>query len=119
MVRVLVAEDEAFTAMALVDTLESEGHEVRDATDGADAIRLLEEFDAQVLVTDLMMPGIDGFAVLDMTSRRRNKEFQVFITYSFAGLKPGDYVLVTKLRDRNADKSGSFELPFTIVEPAP
>jgi hypothetical protein len=56
----------------------------------------------------------DGFATLSMTSRRRNKEFQVFITYSFQGLKPGDYVLQTRLRDKNADKSGSFELPFTI-----
>ena len=32
------------------------------------------------------------------------------------GLKPGDYVLVTKLSDRNSDKKGEFELPFTIAE---
>lgn len=58
----------------------------------------------------------DGFATLDMASRRRNKEFQVFITYSFQGLKPGDYVLVTTLRDRNSDKKGSFELPFAVAD---
>jgi hypothetical protein len=52
-----------------------------------------------------------------MDSRRRNKEFQVFITYNFQGLKPGDYVLATTLRDRNSPKTGSFELPFTIVAP--
>jgi hypothetical protein len=55
------------------------------------------------------------FARLDMTSRRRNKEFQIFITYNFQGLKPGDYVLSTTLRDRNSTKSGTFELPFTIA----
>lgn len=66
-----------------------------------------------------ILTGQDGFAVLDMTSRRRNKEFQVFITYSFKGLKPGDYILVTKLRDRNSTKSGAFELPFTIAEATP
>jgi hypothetical protein len=57
------------------------------------------------------------FARLEMDSRRRNKEFQVFITYNFQGLKPGDYVLATTLRDRNSPKTGSFELPFTIVAP--
>lgn len=58
------------------------------------------------------------FASLDMTSRRRNKEFQVFITYNFKGLKTGDYVLETTLHDRNSSKSGSFELPFTIADKA-
>ena len=57
------------------------------------------------------------FARLDMRSRRRNKEFQIFITYNFKGLKAGDYVLATTLRDRNSDKTGSFELPFTVAAP--
>ena len=56
-----------------------------------------------------------GFADLAMTSRRRNKEFQVFITYRFEGLKPGDYVLVTRLTDKHSQKAGSFELPFTVA----
>ena len=57
------------------------------------------------------------FAHLEMTSRRRNKEFQVFVNYNFRGLKPGDYVLATTLRDQNSPKSGTFELPFTIAAP--
>lgn len=60
-----------------------------------------------------------GFADLAMTSRRQNKEFQVFVTYNFEGLKPGDYVLVTRLNDKHSAKSGSFELPFTIAAPQP
>lgn len=59
----------------------------------------------------------EDFAKLDMRSRRRNKEFQIFITYNFKGLKPGDYVLSTRLSDRNSPKTGSFELPFTIAAP--
>ena len=61
----------------------------------------------------------EGFASLDMASRRRNKEFQVYIVYNFKGLKPGDYVLVTKLNDRNSAKTGEFELPFTIAAMPP
>jgi len=58
----------------------------------------------------------EGFASLDKVSRRRNKEFQVFIVYNFKGLKPGDYVLATKLHDRNSTKTGEFELPFTVAD---
>lgn len=61
----------------------------------------------------------ENFAELAMTTRRRNKEFQVFITYNFQGLRAGDYVLVTRLRDQHSDKTGSFELPFTIAAVAP
>lgn len=58
----------------------------------------------------------EGFATLDKLSQRRNKEFQVYIVYSFKGLKPGDYILSTKLNDRNSPKSAAFELPFTVAE---
>lgn len=60
-----------------------------------------------------------GFAEPGLATRRRNKEFQVFITYNFQGLRPGDYVLLTRLRDKNSDKVGSFELPFKVEAPAP
>lgn len=64
MAQVLIAEDEAFTAMALVDVLEEWGHTVKDAVDGAAAINLLQSFCPDVLVTDLMMPNIDGAALI-------------------------------------------------------
>ncbi len=64
MARVLIAEDEAFTAIALVETLERQGHLVRDAADGEAAIAALSEFHPDILVTDLMMPKIDGAALI-------------------------------------------------------
>lgn len=60
-----------------------------------------------------------GFAELATRSHRQNKEFQVFITFAFEGLKPGDYVLVTRLGDRNSPKVGSFELPFSVAAATP
>lgn len=64
MAQVLVAEDEAFTAMALVDLLETRGHVVRDAADGAAAISILRDFEPDVVVTDLMMPNVDGYGLI-------------------------------------------------------
>ena len=56
MASVLVVEDEAFTALALVDELADLGHTVRDAMDGEAAIGVLDEFTPDILITDLMMP---------------------------------------------------------------
>ncbi len=64
MARVLIAEDEAFTALALVEALEELGHFVAEAADGTDAIALIDSFRPEVLVTDLMMAGHDGAALI-------------------------------------------------------
>ncbi len=64
MVKILIAEDEAFTAMALVDLLQAEGHTVRDAADGAQAIEILQDFQPDIIVTDLMMPHVDGYELI-------------------------------------------------------
>lgn len=60
-----------------------------------------------------------GFSRLSYTSPIRERAFNVTLTFAFDGLKPGDYVLAVTLRDTHSDKSGSFELPFTIAAPAP
>lgn len=64
MAQVLIAEDESIIAMELVDALEARGHEVRDASDGQQALEILETFHPDVLVTDLTMPRMDGFELL-------------------------------------------------------
>jgi CheY-like chemotaxis protein len=60
MARVLVAEDEAFTALAVVEALEELGHVVAEASDGEGALALIASFHPDVLVTDLMMASVDG-----------------------------------------------------------
>lgn len=84
----------------------------------ADGFEIAFDADFQLLTdTGQILHAEDGFAELSMRSKRRNKEFQVFITYAFDGLRPGDYRLVTRLRDRHSAKTGQFELPFTLKSP--
>ncbi len=61
--RILVVEDELKMARAIRRGLEQEGYAVDAVADGSDAVHrgLYEEYDAIVL--DVMLPGIDGFAV--------------------------------------------------------
>ena len=51
----------------------------------------------------------------NMTSRHQNQEVQANITYSLDGLPPGQYTLVTTLRDKNSPKSGSFQTAIEII----
>ncbi|WP_262057602.1 response regulator transcription factor [Streptomyces sp. STR69] len=71
MARLLVVEDEARLRAYLARTLEADGHVVDSAGSGPDAVcRLLDgEFDLVVL--DLMLPGFDGFEVMQRAFGRR------------------------------------------------
>ena len=62
--RVLLAEDEVTIAVTLKDELEDAGYEVLAAEDTASALRLLDEADPDLVLTDIRMPGEGGMAVL-------------------------------------------------------
>jgi PAS domain S-box-containing protein len=62
--KVLVADDEPELLAALCESLAAGGYEVAGAASGTEALKRLGERDFDVLLTDLMMPGMDGIALL-------------------------------------------------------
>jgi two-component system response regulator MprA len=62
--RVLVVEDDEPIADVLRRTLRQEGHEVRSAADGVEALAVAEEFVPDLVVLDLGLPKLDGAEVL-------------------------------------------------------
>jgi CheY-like chemotaxis protein len=63
--RVLVVEDDAVVRGLLVESLRFEGYEVRAAADGAAALAVLGRWVPDLILLDLMMPGMDGRAFRD------------------------------------------------------
>jgi DNA-binding response OmpR family regulator len=61
--RVLVVEDDEAIADVLRRSLRAEGHEVRSAADGVEALRAAEEFAPDLVVLDLGLPRLDGLEV--------------------------------------------------------
>jgi signal transduction histidine kinase/DNA-binding response OmpR family regulator len=57
----LVVEDDEVTRALLVRVLEQEGWDVREASDGRDALTQVAAERPQLILLDLMMPGMDGF----------------------------------------------------------
>jgi DNA-binding response OmpR family regulator len=70
-VYVLVAEDERRLSQVLRRVLEEEGHTVDPAYDGEEALAMAIDGSHDVVVLDVMMPGLNGFEVCE--SMRRNK----------------------------------------------
>ena len=62
--RVLVVDDEQSLRKVLAATLQREGYEVQVAADGEEALTALERDGADVVVTDLVMPKMDGLSLL-------------------------------------------------------
>ena len=65
MPEVLIVDDDPDVRSLLVFTLSDAGFEVREARDGAHALDALREHAPDCMLLDLMMPGIDGFGVLE------------------------------------------------------
>jgi len=64
MTKVLVAEDNAVNRELLRELLEARGYTVAEACDGEEALRMIEQTQPDILLLDIGMPGLDGFAVV-------------------------------------------------------
>ena len=63
MARILVADDLAPTRLLYRRVLEHGGHQVFEATDGGQALRLVTEVQPDAVILDILMPGLDGFEI--------------------------------------------------------
>ena len=61
--KVLVVDDERMVTEVVERYLAREGYEVRLAANGTDALRVGQEWSPDIIVLDLMLPGIDGLEV--------------------------------------------------------
>ena len=68
--RILVVDDDWFARQVYADALQRDGHTVVSAESGEAALTLLRQQTFHVLVTDLVMPGMDGLQLLDAAKRQ-------------------------------------------------
>jgi len=67
---IMAVDDEPTILRVLKRILEPEGYEVILASDGSSALALLDERKPDLVILDIMMPGLDGFQVLDSIRER-------------------------------------------------
>ena len=63
-IKVLLVEDEPMLAMIIKDTLDNEGFEIVLAADGEEGLSMYKKQHPDIIVTDIMMPRMDGFTMV-------------------------------------------------------
>ncbi len=98
---VLVVEDDQAIRRGLVDALSFAGYSVTESPDGSDAVQLALEMPIDLVLLDVMLPGVDGFTILEQLRQSKPTLPVIMVTARGAeddrvhGLKGGadDYVV--------------------------
>jgi DNA-binding NtrC family response regulator len=99
---ILVVDDDPYIQEALGDRLESLGYRVARASDGNQALELIDHQDPQMVFLDIEMPGMKGLDVL-REIRAREKDFPVVMITAYGSvdlaveaMKEGAYDFIPK-----------------------
>ena len=104
---ILAVDDEETMLKLLRVNLPLDGYGVITASDGVSALELLEKHQPDMVILDIMMPGLNGFQVLDLIRQRSNVPV-IMLTAR------GD---VTTVRDTLALGADDYvRKPFSILE---
>ncbi len=85
MARILIAEDDETMRRFLARALTSAGHEVIAVADGLDAVPLLDNDSFDLLLADVVMPGMDGIDLAKIASHRK-RGVKVMLITGFAAV---------------------------------
>ena len=96
--RVLIVDDEVNARTALAELLRDEGYVVETAADGFKALPKLDDFNPDLLLSDLKMPGLDGIDLM-RKSRERDPERPVVLMTAFGSVDTA----VSAMREGAAD----------------
>lgn len=80
--RILVVDDEPETLELVGLTLRSAGADVVEASGAEAALDRLDSQDPHVVLSDLQMPGLDGFALMDRLRARRSPPLAIALSAS-------------------------------------
>lgn len=106
--RVMVVDDDAETLSLLYEIVAKEGFEVETAEDAETALKRLEEWQPELLITDIHMPGMDGLALLAAV-REKEPDIPVVLLTAYGSLKTAV----------DAIKAGAFDYlskPFIVED---
>lgn len=77
---VLLVDDEDSLRMVMKDLLERDGWAVREAGDGVQALDAVDRHAPDIIILDLNLPGLDGYAVLEkLRSRPATREIPIIV----------------------------------------
>jgi len=91
--RVLIADDNPDMVLTTMMILSGEGHDVRTANDGHEAMVQMAEFDPDVVIADIKMPGLTGWELARAVRKVSDQGRPLLIAVSGHYTKGADRVL--------------------------
>lgn len=80
--RILVVDDDKLMVDAIEFSLKNEGYEVITALDGQDAFEIIQNQQLDLIIADIMMPGLSGLELLNLLKIHLFKNTPVILTSS-------------------------------------
>jgi DNA-binding NtrC family response regulator len=108
MARILVIDDEQSVRAAIEQALKIKGHEVIGAEDGTEALKQYSEESADLIITDMYMPGQDGIGVM-VQFRKLAPQLPII---AMSGNPKGDVLMIAE----KLGAIGVLEKPFEVKE---
>jgi len=108
--KILVVDDEPMNVRIMATSLEKMGYEVFKAFDGGDAMRITRESKPDVILLDVMMPGLDGFEVTERLRKDSETNIIPIILVTALGETKD------KVRGLNAGADDFLTKPINLVE---
>jgi len=108
MSRILVIDDEDVIRLLVVEILEAVGHTVTSAENAERALQLLDDAEFDLIVSDVVMPGLSGLELLELVRARRASLPVVLVTGA------GTYDTLSQALTRGA--AGLVTKPFAHTE---
>jgi CheY-like chemotaxis protein len=79
---VLIVDDHAMNRKLLRAQLEAEGHAILEAGDGVEALAVLEGEQVDAIISDILMPNLDGFGLCLAVRRHERLRAMPFVFYT-------------------------------------
>ena len=86
MAKILIVDDDPEIANLLQLTFESMGHTVKICDNGRDVVDIIKEFKPNLMILDVMLPGIDGYSIT--VSLNEDKELSKIPIVVLSALEP-------------------------------
>ena len=107
----LLVDDDASLRSILRRGLEKSGYEVREAGEGGAALKLLASAPADLVITDLVMPDMEGIALI-LSLRKSHPKLPVIAMSGGGRMRPEGYLEIA----RGCGAARILAKPFTLAE---
>lgn len=108
--RILVVDDEPHILHYIKATLEAWGHTVEVAGDNGEAVAILADFDAEMVISDLRMPSISGYHLFRLLEKTQASLASSMIFMTADTMTPDTEKFLEQTRQPRLDK------PFTLQQ---